>query len=82
MRTKQVLFNASPKQTEFLEIVIAGKHRIVAYGGAIRGGKTYSGLFALILLSKMYPGSKWIVVRDVTHRPTACCLEGLLYRSV
>lgn len=34
------------------------------YGGAIRGGKTFAGLGALLLLSKKYPKSKWVVVRN------------------
>ena len=34
------------------------------YGGAIRGGKTFAGIGALLLLSKKYPGSKWCIVRD------------------
>jgi len=34
------------------------------YGGAIRGGKTFAGIGALLLLAKMYPKSKWCIVRD------------------
>ena len=37
--------------------------RFFAYGGAIRGGKTFVTLFLLILLCKKYPGSRWHVIR-------------------
>lgn len=61
---KQVLFDAFPKQIEFLEAVFSKKYRVILYGGAIRGGKTFAGLGALILLCKGYPKSRWAVVRD------------------
>jgi hypothetical protein len=38
-------------------------YRIIAYGGAIRGGKTYVSLAILVLLCKMYPGSRWHIIR-------------------
>lgn len=60
---KDILFDAFPKQIEFLEAVVSGKYRLIVYGGAIRGGKTYAGLGALIILCKMYPKSRWAVVR-------------------
>ena len=34
------------------------------YGGSIRGGKTFAGIGALLLLSKVFPGSRWAIVRD------------------
>lgn len=61
---KQVLFESFPKQDEFLEAVFGGKHNFILYGGAIRGGKTFAGLGALLLLCKVYPKSKWVVVRN------------------
>lgn len=61
---KSVLFDPSPKQIEFLEAVFSGKYRVILFGGAIRGGKTYAGLGALLLLCRFYPGSIWAVVRD------------------
>jgi len=61
---KQVLFDPFPKQIEFLEAIFSKKYSFILYGGAIRGGKTFAGLGALILLCKMYPKSRWAVVRD------------------
>lgn len=64
MQNKQILFESFPKQDEFLEAVFGNKYNFILYGGAIRGGKTFAGLGALLLLSKMYPNSKWVIVRD------------------
>lgn len=64
MSNKQILFESFPKQDEFLEAIFSNKFNFIMYGGAIRGGKTFAGLGALLLLSKMYHKSKWCVVRD------------------
>jgi hypothetical protein len=61
---KQILFESFPKQDEFLEAIFSNKYNFIMYGGAIRGGKTFAGLGALLLLCKMYPKSKWCVVRS------------------
>ena len=61
--SKTVLFESFPKQDEFIEAVFSNKYEFILYGGAIRGGKTFCGLGTLILLSKIYPGSRWCVVR-------------------
>lgn len=54
--------------TYFLEVVKAcngiTQKRKFAYGGAIRGGKTFITLFILVYLCNRYPGSKWAVIRD------------------
>jgi hypothetical protein len=39
-----------PKQQEFLECVFSGSYDIILYGGAIRGGKIFAGLVAILLL--------------------------------
>lgn len=55
---------ANPRQIEFLcRALNPGPLRYFAYGGAIRGGKSYVVLFILHQLSLRYPGSKWVVVR-------------------
>ncbi len=60
----EVLFNPFPKQQEFLESVIGGDYDVILYGGAIRGGKTFAGLIALIMLACAFPKSRWAVVRQ------------------
>lgn len=56
------------KQAVFFNTVIEAAvgdnpYRYLFYGGAIRGGKTYACLTVLILLCKIFPGSKWMVIR-------------------
>lgn len=38
--------------------------KVFAYGGAIRGGKTYVCLFILACLCRMFPNSRWHVIRS------------------
>jgi len=61
--TRNILFDPFPKQQEFLDAALSGKYNFVLYGGGVRGGKSYSGLGLLILLCKIYPGSRWAVTR-------------------
>lgn len=56
------------KQKRFFNdvmLAVAGKSpdRFFAYGGAIRGGKTFVTLFILILLAHKFPKSRWHVIR-------------------
>lgn len=37
--------------------------RYIFYGGAIRGGKTFGIFFMLVLLCRLFPGSRWHVIR-------------------
>jgi Phage terminase large subunit len=65
MDTKnQILFEPTPKQEEFLAAVFSGKYKYLLFGGAIRGGKSVAVLTSLVLLSRKYPGSRWVVIRD------------------
>lgn len=59
---------ASPVQAQFIETVLmsaceAAPYRYLAYGGGIRGGKTFAVLQAAYALCKLFPGSRWAVVR-------------------
>lgn len=58
----------NPKQSNFFNKVLEAAFgdspfRYLFYGGAIRGGKTYACLVTLIVLCKLFPGSKWFVIR-------------------
>lgn len=88
------LFDPFPKQLEFLELALDNESELVLYGGAIRGGKTFAGLGGLIMLCRMYPGSRWAVVRKDLPTlkrntvppfrkicPTNFCIEGKLEKS-
>lgn len=55
---------SNPKQIEFLCNALNPKwYRYFAYGGAIRGGKSYVVLFILHQLCLKFPKSKWVIVR-------------------
>jgi hypothetical protein len=60
----KVLFEPFPKQQQFIEAVFSGKYSFLCYGGAMGGGKSFVCLAVLILLAKVYPRSKWCVIRE------------------
>ncbi len=61
--TSQVLFEPFPKQEEFINAVLSGNYSFVLFGGAIRGGKTFSLLALFLILCRAFPGSRWAIVR-------------------
>ena len=56
-------FSPTPLQDRFITDVFSGKWRFFGLGGAIRGGKTISVVECLFLLCKIFPGSRWAIVR-------------------
>jgi hypothetical protein len=61
-------FSRNEKQKlAFYEVMKAVKgltpYRFFALGGAVRGGKTFFSLGMLVLLCKMFPKSRWHIVR-------------------
>lgn len=63
VNTNHVLFEAFPKQDEFVEAVFSGAYRYLLYGGAIRGGKSFLEVAIFLLLARIYPGSRWVICR-------------------
>ncbi|WP_219222365.1 terminase family protein [Pedobacter antarcticus] len=57
------LFESFPKQDEFITAIQSGEFSFVLFGGAIRGGKTFVLLAMFCLLCKVFPGSRWALVR-------------------
>src|SRR5258708_38682198 len=60
---KEVLFEPFPKQEEFIEASFSGNFTFILFGGAIRGGKTFALLAVFIVLCRIFPGSRWAIVR-------------------
>ena len=60
---KQILFEPFGKQKEFMDAVRSGKYRYLLYGGAIRGGKSYVAMATIIILARIFKGSRWAIVR-------------------
>jgi len=61
-------FEATPKQDELWHAVETPGIRIIGFGGGIRGTKTWGSLATLILLCRIYPRSRWHVVRKDLER--------------
>lgn len=58
-----IAFEPSLKQAAFIKAVLSGKYQHLLYGGAIRGGKTYLAINLVVLFCKLWPGSRWAIVR-------------------
>lgn len=61
-------FEATPVQERLLETLADGQSRIIGFGGGVRGTKTWGSLGALITLCKLFPGSRWAVIRKDLQR--------------
>ncbi len=62
----------NPKQETYFNTIMErtegeNNFNYFSYGGAIRGGKTYVTLAALIALANKYKGSRWHIIRE--HMP-------------
>lgn len=58
-----IIFDAFEKQQKFIESFFNPVYKWLLYGGAIRGGKSFVGIAILIMLCKLYPNSRHIIVR-------------------
>lgn len=68
-KEKNIVFQSNnAKQLQFIEAVFSGKHTVLTFGGAIRGGKTFVALAIAVMLCKIYPKSRWTVVRQSLKR--------------
>lgn len=69
MARKRVdFFVASEKQQELIDAVLSQRYKRILFGGSVGSMKTWGGLCCLILMCKLFPGSRWVVMR--TDRPT------------
>jgi len=60
LETKVKLF---PEQVKFFKACISGTYRFLLIGGSIRSAKTYATIIVLIVLCKMFAGSRWAIIR-------------------
>lgn len=61
-------FSTNKKQEFALQAVQSEKYRFILFGGAIRGGKTFWGLTTLLILCRVFPGSRWCVIRENSEK--------------
>lgn len=52
-----------PKQQDFINAALSGTYRHLFYGGAQAGGKTVVLCILTMMLCRIYPGSRWALVR-------------------
>lgn len=43
--------------------MFSGRYKFLYYGGAIRGGKSFVIMAVIFILCRMFPGSRWAIVR-------------------
>lgn len=63
-----VAFEATPVQQQLMDLVSSGQYTIIGFGGGIRSTKTWGTLSVLIALCRIFPGSRWAVVRKDLER--------------
>lgn len=64
----EVTFEATPVQCQLMDTLSDGESRIIGFGGGIRGTKTWGSLSAFITLCKIFPGSRWAIIRKDLQR--------------
>lgn len=65
---EEVSFEATPVQVQLMDRLSDGVSRIIGFGGGIRGTKTWGSLSSLIALCRIFPGSRWAVIRKDLQR--------------
>ena len=61
--TAAVAFEATDVQTRLFDYAQDGRYRYIGFGGGIRGAKTWGGLGMLVTLCRLFPRSRWAIVR-------------------
>jgi len=56
-------YRLTERQTIAYDLALSGEKRVIVFGGAIRGGKTYWLLLTLTSLCLAYPRSRWAIIR-------------------
>ena len=58
-----VAFEATHVQEQLFALTQDGRYRYIGFGGGIRGAKTWGGLALLVTLARVFPRSRWAIVR-------------------
>lgn len=58
------IWEANKTQELIWDAITSGLYRYIMCGGSIRSGKTIGMLKALYVLCKVFPGSRWAVIRE------------------
>lgn len=60
---ERITFKATPLQAKWIDAVLSGKYNFLGIGGGIRGTKTFACISVLIILCRLFPRSRWAIVR-------------------
>jgi hypothetical protein len=60
---KVASFKATELQVVWINAVLSGRYTFLAIGGGIRGTKSFACIAVLIILCRIYPRSRWAIVR-------------------
>jgi hypothetical protein len=71
----QVLFSPFPAQERALQAALSGKYNRLCLAGSIRSGKTYDWIAVVLVLSRIFPKSKWLIVRKDWPRLRSTTME-------
>lgn len=63
MAETRTLFRPHPAQARFQQQILSGQYTIAGFGGGIRSGKSYGLIGLFIALCRIFPGSRWAIVR-------------------
>lgn len=57
-----------PKAQELIDTILKGQQRVIGYGGAVRGGKSYNMIGGAVLFHKLFPMSRSVIIREDFER--------------
>jgi hypothetical protein len=61
-----MIIEPTPKQLELISAALSGKYRIILFGGAIRGSKTFGMILTYFIAKRKWPGMRAVYVRKDT----------------
>lgn len=71
----QVLFSPFLAQQIFLQAVLSFQYNRMVLAGSIRSGKTYACIAVILALCRIFPKSKWLIVRKDWPRLRSTTME-------
>ena len=71
----EVIFEGFSAQDRFAQAFFSGKYNRLLIAGSIRSGKTFVCIALLLVLCKIFPRSKWLIVRKDWPRLRSTTME-------
>jgi hypothetical protein len=58
----------TPVQDKLIAAALSGHYKIIGFGGGVRATKTFGSLILLVLLCRIFPRSRWAIIRQSLPR--------------